>query len=792
MRKKVVAGCRWLMDEWHPKKNIGLDPGQICVNSTEVVWWYMEYTNPDSGEIFPFEWQAEVRSRYRSHSQCPYLTGNAIWPGFNDLKTCYPEIAAQWHPERNGNLTPDKVQPYTNLEVWWLFPYDDPRTGRHFDFVWKASIKSRTAQKCGCPYLTNKRLWKGYNDLATMYPELALQWNAEKNGMGADEVMGATKKKRYWWIWYYQDEFTGNTFPLEWEDTIDARVKGIPCPYLDGRAVHPGFNDLATRYPEIASEWHPYKNGDLTPDQVYFKTAKKVWWYKKYWDPILNKEFEFSWEGKIYNRTIIGVGCPYLSGHAVLAGFNDLATRFPNLAKEWDYEKNGDLTPEQVMPGSRKIVHWKITYLDPKSNTDKSLEWKASCQCRTKGLGCPYLSNNKVLEGFNDLATTHPRLAAQWHPFKNGSLKPTQVTYGSQEKVWWYLKHFDEELGKEFCFEWQASPNARTNKDTDCPFLSNRALWVGFNDLQTRYPDIASEWNYEKNGQLTPDQVIATTNTVVWWQRDYTDPETGKVNHLEWKSAVSARTRWNRECPYLTNNALLPGFNDLQTRYPHIAAQWHPEKNGDLKPSDVFSYDKRSAWWIYPYDDPNTGRHFDFEWECVIQGRVANGTGCPYLSGAAIWTGFNDLATTNPELAAQWHPFKNGELTPQQVSAGSNQMAWWYLPYTDPETGVLHEFEWAAVIHGRSHGNGCPYLSGDAVWVGYNDLQTCFPDIAAQWAERNRFVRPDKIHKFSKTKVWWHCQECGNEWKTAVRNRTVVGTGCPVCAKNKRNRPFID
>mgnify|MGYP000568021716 FL=1 len=75
-------------------------------------------------------------------------------------------------------------------------------------------------------------------------------------------------------------------------------------------------------------------------------------------------------------------------------------------------------------------------------------------------------------------------------------------------------------------------------------------------------------------------------------------------------------------------------------------------------------------WWLCKYDDPVTGRHFDFEWKTDINSRN-NGSECPFLSGHAVWKGFNDLRTINPEVAAQWHPTKNGDLKPTQVTANS-------------------------------------------------------------------------------------------------------------------------
>lgn len=114
------------------------------------------------------------------------------------------------------------------------------------------------------------------------------------------------------------------------------------------------------------------------------------------------------------------------------------------------------------------------------------------------------------------------------------------------------------------------------------------------------------------------------------------------------------------------------------------------------------------VWWMYQYNNLD-GTHFNFEWKASINSRN-RGNGCPYLSGHAVYRGFNDLQTVNPELAKQWHPTKNGNLKPTDVTANSEKKVWWFLSYNDEKTGKNFNFEWKAMICNRNNGNGCPYL----------------------------------------------------------------------------------
>ena len=120
---------------------------------------------------------------------------------------------------------------------------------------------------------------------------------------------------------------------------------------------------------------------------------------------------------------------------------------FPDLAKEWNYEKNEGLRPEDVLAGGTRKVYWKCK---------KGHEWKTSISSRINGTGCPYCSNKKLLQGYNDFATVYPELVQEWDYEKNGDLKPETISCGSNTKIWWKCKN-----GHSWC----VSPNQRKRSD---------------------------------------------------------------------------------------------------------------------------------------------------------------------------------------------------------------------------------------------------------------------------------------------------------------------------------------
>ena len=459
------------------------------------------------------------------------------------LDTEYPEIAMEWHPTKNGSLTPNHVTCFSNKRVWWLKHYVDPETGRSFDFEWQTSISNRTQRGSGCPFLTGYAVWTGFNDLQTKNPAVAAQWHPKKNGnLTPDKVLFRSLKKA-WWLLPYDDPVSGKHFEFEWCASIASRaVGGAGCPYLTGKAVWMGYNDLSTTHPDIASQWHPTKNNSLTPVQVSYGSTKAVWWRFPFDDPVTGKHFDFVWKTKICNRTINGEGCPYVSGKAVWNGYNDLQTRYPELAAQWDQEKNGALKPFEVSWASKRMVWWKLPFDDPKTGKHFDFSWQASIASRTSGKSdCPYLIGRAVWAGYNDLNTRCPELARQWHPEKNGELTPNQVTSSSNKVVWWLLPYDDPISGKRFYFEWRASINARANHNTGCPYLNGTAVYPGYNDLQTQFPDIAAELDREKNGNLSANVITAYSNRKLWWRCS----RCGK----SWRAAVSTRTRTGARCP---------------------------------------------------------------------------------------------------------------------------------------------------------------------------------------------------------------------------------------------------
>ena len=271
---------------------------------------------------------------------------------------------------------------------------------------------------------------------------------------------------------------------------------------------------LSINYPQIIEEWDYERNGSLIPEMYAAHSGRKVWWICKK---------GHSYQMTINSRTGAGLGCPYCSGQRLLIGFNDLATTNPELMKEWDYDRNVEIRPTDVSKGSRTKVWWIC---------EKGHKYESSVYNRVNGKKCPFCSNNKVLKGFNDLETTNPELMKEWDYEKNTNVKPNEITAGCQKKVWWVCNKGHS---------WEAPVSVRTYKKTMCPYCSGRNAIPGKNDLKTLFPQIAMEWDHEKNEGLKPSEIKPGSGKTIWWVCN---------KKHSWKATPYSRTSLGTGCPF--------------------------------------------------------------------------------------------------------------------------------------------------------------------------------------------------------------------------------------------------
>lgn len=273
---------------------------------------------------------------------------------------------------------------------------------------------------------------KGKNDLLTRFPSIAAQayqWDASLVAYASHKLKEWKCKKGH--IWATQ--------------VYNRTARGDGCPYCSGKLPVKGENDLATAYPDVAAEADGWDASAYTAH-----SGRRMAWKCR---------MGHRWETSISHRTRQGTCCPYCVGKLPIAGQTDLASVFPEIAKEacgWD--------PSMVLPGSDKKLKWKC----PKGH-----EWMCRVANRTiQGTNCTVCSGRILVPGINDLLSKFPDVAKEAHGWDPGT-----VRYGSDKKMQWLCS-----AGHIYT----ASPNSRTclHNLSSCPYCAtcgyrpSRPAWM--------------------------------------------------------------------------------------------------------------------------------------------------------------------------------------------------------------------------------------------------------------------------------------------------------------------------
>lgn len=263
---------------------------------------------------------------------------------------------------------------------------------------------------------------------------------------------------------------------------------------------------FAEKYPDLVGEWAP--ENEASPSEVSYGSNRMIMW---------RGMCGHYWTASAKNRGK-GHGCPYCSGNRVLIGYNDLRTRAPEVAREWS--KRNKTKPEDYASLSNTEVWWTCK----KCKTD----WKARIADRTTGHGCPNCASTKIIRGKNDFETLFPEIAKEWSTSNPGM--PFSISPYSKKSILWDCL----ECGNS----WYGSVVNRVN-GLKCPYCSGEKLMKGLNDLQTKYPDLAKEWDRIRNGN-SPTMVRATSDRNSFW--------VDKYGH-KWVARVSERVQGRGGCP---------------------------------------------------------------------------------------------------------------------------------------------------------------------------------------------------------------------------------------------------
>lgn len=489
------------------------------------------------------------------------------------------------------------------------------------------------------------------------------------------------------------------------------------------------------------------------------------------------------------------------------------------LMKDWDLDENQDLNPSKLLVGSNKRASW-ICHL---CNNN----WKTSIYHRAiKKTGCRKCSSKRRLS-FNineSIFKTHPDIAQDWSPDKNGRLTPKMFSKNSRYEANWCCHTCGMESAKRI----DSYQGCRQCKE---------AKHLEKKNLELDYSDVSIEWDKEKNRDKLPSDFRHTTNKYAWWL-------CSTCGH-SWIAKISNRTLLGRGCPLCSNRIVVAGKNDLATTHPYLSIEWHPVNNKQLTPEDITYGSGKKVWWLCPNNH---------EYEATILHR-AHGTECPKCNDgrqtsfaeqatyfyikqlysdalnrySAKFLGRMELDIYIPSIkiaieydGEAWHKKNTIRREERKYQLCKNngiklirlreKMPEFPSDIADEMYGMerLYEPKNLELMLGEllKHINfsetwmfGCPIdinISRDRPEIlrYKTDLKTrsfnfLYPEIAKEWhSSKNGNQLPEHFQPGTNFKAWWECPDCGNVYEAAIGKRSggMSGsnkTGCPKCGVEK-------
>jgi len=422
--KKYLSEYPELLSEWHPTKNKDLKPPEKYTHgSGELVWWKCPKGDDHVWDAYIFN-----RTRKDGGTGCPVCAGQQV-SKTNNLLVLNPKLASEWHPTLNGDKKPEEFLQYSNEKVWWKCSKGD-------DHEWGAIIQNRSRRGDGCIFCsssgTSKPEIRILCELRHLFGSDEVEWRNKTHGKEIDIFLcqhniGVEYDGFHWHEGILQSDIKKNKF-FQNKGIQIIRVREYPLKVLSK-------NDVIHK--------KTLNKNDLNTLVYRIKEVLKASFEIDFNDYINKSNFL---NEKVYKRFI-----SFLPSHP--PEYSILKTH-PEIAKQWHYEKNGDLRPEHYTHGSDEVVWWKC----PKGDDH---EWKTSISNRIKPSGCPFCGKKKASKTDN-LLVHNPKLASEWHPTKNGDLKPEDCRPFSHKKVWWKCPKGDNH-------EWQATIGNR-NQGRGCRF----------------------------------------------------------------------------------------------------------------------------------------------------------------------------------------------------------------------------------------------------------------------------------------------------------------------------------
>lgn len=533
----------------------------------------------------------------------------------------------EWDCVKNAPVTPHDVAQSSNKSAWWLCS-----NGHSYS----ARIANRVKNGTGCPYCSGKRV-TAEQSFVSLCPDLFAEWDFDKNSGIDPYSISKGSRRSVWWKCA-----AGH----EWRAAVGDRVlRGTKCNYCRGRLTTQESN-AAVNVPEIIEFWDTELNSK-SPYEVTVNSSYLVNWRCPRGHVWTSRIHEFLKRRKAKCLTCTSIGVAY-----------------PELLKEWDFERNISSDPYKTQPSSMFEAAWVCV---------RGHKWSSKVANRTRGAGCIRCRSNQtsapeirifseLLWLFEDSESDQSRV--KWRSRIEGKevdIFIPELRLCIEHDGAYYHKNKDDSKKNDFlerlgysCFRFRESPLGKLRNQDVCYTAGSLSL----SDMVQLFSFISK----------LSDTSIEIKNRI----KDYSNLD-----------------RFANETGFLQLIQMLPSplyADSLAALHPTLAEEWDYELNS-FSPSEVRQYSTVEVHWKC-----KNGH----SWKAIIRDRVDHGKKCKIC---------NSLAYSSPEIAGEWSE-KNFPVTPYMVTRASGRIFWWKCKYGH---------EWKAAVNARTKAKrptGCPQCSG--------------------------------------------------------------------------------
>ena len=277
----------------------------------------------------------------------------------------------QWDHESNGDMAPENVQAGSRYNATWRCGKCCEKSGK--PHVWQATVKHRTRAKgSNCPVCSGHKVCS-CQLLATLRPNLMVEWH--EGNLLDPQTLGCSSTQKALW--------TCSKIPEHgsWSATIGGRAgphaSGSGCPRCANEARRGPRNEhgrIESEFPEVYAQLLPVPWSLEFLKGLTSGSGRYFWWRcTETQNRPLSCPHEHIWQSRAQSRCLLSRGCPFCSGHCVCP-CDSIAEKAQGMLEFWHFDRNMEVSPEQVGICSRRKVWWR--HICPK--TGEEHEWQAN------------------------------------------------------------------------------------------------------------------------------------------------------------------------------------------------------------------------------------------------------------------------------------------------------------------------------------------------------------------------------------------------------------------------------